>query len=279
MLPEAQHFAGQSTSSPLAGGTLWRCQTCRFVFRDPLLPDGEYERLYARGSLNLWDSESAPREDFRLIRKLIAGYGGASAKVLDVGCYTGQLLKSLPDSFQLYGIEPNRLAAMVAADRGITLISSAQECANQLRQTFDVILLCDVIEHVAKPKDFLQTLGKSLKPGGWLVVSTGNSDSWLWRLTKARFWYCHFPEHISFVGTHWLSTVPQTIQLKPRQLVFFNYRGNGINVLKLGAALIYWLSPAFYKIIRRVTSRTRIDKPTPGMGATKDHVICVLEAY
>ena len=39
---------------------------------------------------------------------------------------------------------------------------------------FDVILVAEVIEHVAHPDKFLKTIAKMLKPGGYVVMSTPN---------------------------------------------------------------------------------------------------------
>lgn len=39
---------------------------------------------------------------------------------------------------------------------------------------FDVVLITEVIEHVAHPDDFLKSIAKMLKPGGHIVLSTPN---------------------------------------------------------------------------------------------------------
>ncbi len=49
-----------------------------------------------------------------------------------------------------------------------------QEC-NLPRQRYNLILLCEVIEHVANwPVDVFINLKKALKPGGYLIVTTQN---------------------------------------------------------------------------------------------------------
>lgn len=45
---------------------------------------------------------------------------------------------------------------------------------NELK--FDVILIAEVIEHVAHPDEFLRKVAQMLKPGGYIVMSTPNGE-------------------------------------------------------------------------------------------------------
>jgi SAM-dependent methyltransferase len=205
-LPDVREFAGTVLRAPLPGGELWRCRECNFIFRDPLLEPAQYEQLYRDGSAALWESDDT-RPDFALVRQHVAGVqrGGS---VLDVGCYTGQLLASLGSEYRVYGVEPNTAAAGIAATRGVTVLAGSIAGLARAGQKFDVITACDVIEHVPNPLDFLLELRRHLNPGGRLLLSTGNSDAWLWRLAGAHYWYCYFAEHISFIGRRWLEAMP-----------------------------------------------------------------------
>jgi 2-polyprenyl-3-methyl-5-hydroxy-6-metoxy-1,4-benzoquinol methylase len=277
-LPDSRQFAGQTTRDLLPGGFLWRCSNCEFVFRFPLLREDTYHELYKSGELDLWDSEGVYREDFRLIAGLLKQFDGRSLSVLDFGCYTGKLLASLPKSFRLFGVEPNAQAAAVAATKGIKIISLRSDGTDASPVLHDVIVLSDVIEHVPNPRALLQQLRGHLKPQGLLIVTSGDSDAWLWRLTKARFWYCSFPEHISFIGRKWLAKMAPVTCFTIIQIKRFNYQGRSQRVVKLVAAVVFWLSPAGYRRIRRTFSRGNDEIPTPGNGATPDHLLCVLSA-
>ncbi len=273
-LPDSQLFAGRHIESPLAGGDLWRCSKCGFVFRDPLLADDTYENLYRAGDLGVWDSD-VPREDFRLIRHLLGAFDGHKLKVLDFGCYTGQLLVSLCKSFELFGIEPNERAARAAADRGVNIVAGTPAGSASPDAYYDIILACDVIEHVPNPLALLRQLRTQLKPCGLLLVSTGNCDAWLWRLTRAKFWYCQFPEHISFIGESWIQAMLRPAGLELRSFTRFNYRGGDISALRILAAILFWLSPSTYRTLRSALSKPGSGSITPGSGATKDHMLCV----
>jgi SAM-dependent methyltransferase len=276
-LPDVDEFAGQRFGSALPGGDLWRCSQCGFLFRSPVLSDDAYEQLYRTGALDVWDIEQR-REDFRLIRKYLHGFDGKSIDVLDVGCYTGQLLASLPKSFHIFGIETNKKAALVAASKGIRVVAeTVQELAAASGQ-YDVITACDVIEHVVNPLDFLKRLRLHLKPGGRLLVTTGNCDALLWRLLGAGYWYCFFPEHISFIGTRWIRTLPQQVNLRLVKFTAFNYQGGALRLNRLIRAALYRFSPELRRHLLRMFGRSIADGVPPGNGATKDHMLCIFEA-
>jgi SAM-dependent methyltransferase len=236
-----------------------------------------YEKLYRTGNLDLWDSESQ-REDFRLIRQLLSKFDGQRLKVLDFGCYTGQLLTSLSKSFELFGIEPNSMAAHVAAERGVKMVAAMIEAQTQSEQAYDVIIACDVIEHIPNPLELLRQLRSRLRPGGIAVVSTGDCDSWLWRITRAKFWYCHFPEHISFISPRWLRVMSSRAAFELLRVDRFNHRGGSPDLIRLSAALLFWCSRPVYQTIRRMMLGSGAQLSTPGNGATKDHILCVLRA-
>ncbi len=250
---------------------------CGFLFRSPLLSDDTYDMLYREGGLDVWDVE-AHREDFRLIREMLDPLDGQKLKVLDFGCYTGQLLVSLPKSFLKFGVEPNRQAAAIAADRGIRVMAANMDNSDACEDGFDVILCCDVIEHVANPLKLIQRFRSQLKRDGLLIISTGNSDTSLWRLTGSRFWYCQFPEHISFVGTRWLHRIQWQTGFEIQCVTRFNYRGGRVDLSRVIAALLYWISPPIYGALCSALGKRNHAIAVPGNGATMDHILCRLRA-
>jgi SAM-dependent methyltransferase len=263
---------------PLPGGGLWRCDGCGLAFRHPLLQEAEYEELYRAGDLGVWDVNRS-RQDFRLIRERLVSAGGESADVLDIGCYTGDLLASLPKGFRGFGVEANREAAQVAAGRGIAVVADTIAGLSARREQYDAVVACDVIEHVADPLGFMRSLRERLRPGGRLLITTGNFDSWLWRLMGARYWYCSFPEHISFIGRKWIESAAPLAGMRIMEVTTFNYRGGPAALLRLAMVAIHGVSPQAYGGLRKLLRRQKEGVLVPpGIGATRDHMLCVLSA-
>ena len=101
---------------------------------------------------------------------------------LDVGCGAGLLAEPLA-----------RLGARVTAvDAAVELVDVAREHAagqglkidyrhaavEDLGGQFDLITSMEVIEHVADPRAFLESLAARLAPGGLMILSTPNRTAW-----------------------------------------------------------------------------------------------------
>lgn len=97
----------------------------------------------------------------------------APARVLDAGCGSGLLLKTLEDrGYQASGLDISRRSLEKLDRPGRRLIEAdLTRCGPPESETFDAILLLDVLEHLDDEKVVLQTLARLLKPGGLLLVS------------------------------------------------------------------------------------------------------------
>src|ERR1700721_2547826 len=105
-LPDSHQFAGLALPNAIPGGALFRCPDCGLVFRSPILTPDEYNRLYAEGSAKLWINDGGVlRDDQQLVKSYIEERRPQGAKVLDIGCYTGEFLSSLASGKKNWGAE------------------------------------------------------------------------------------------------------------------------------------------------------------------------------
>lgn len=272
-LPDARIFAGMLLPEPLAGGTLYRCRDCGFVFRHPIYPQAKYDKLYREGDSDTWDDTD--RIDHELVRGMVRRHL-ESGSVLDVGCGGGRLLMPLAGEYDTYGVEINAAAARLAEERNVRIVASTigQLCATD--RVFDAVVSCDVIEHLPKPVQFMRTLLSATAPGGVVVISTANANAWSWRLVGSRFWYCYLPEHISFVSPEWFAHHAPLLGvevLDVNQYVYSPRYPIAAKALRLALMALFRMSPwLYYKLLPRSKKR---HMPV-GRGITRDHFVIAL---
>jgi len=223
-LPDSHHFAGLELSEPIPGGSLFRCPDCSLVFRFPTLTQDRYNLLYARGSAELWSAKGrALRTDQQLVKAYIEAQRPQGAKILDIGCYTGEFLSSLSSKYEKCGVENSEGAVRHCKDNGIRIVGDDLYKIGLLEEKFDIVTVMDVIEHTSNPSQFLQHVLHVLADDGIALITTGDADNRIWRKLKGAFWYCGPAEHISFISEGWLQSNTRVNSFRISHLRRFKY--------------------------------------------------------
>jgi SAM-dependent methyltransferase len=195
-IPDCGEFAGRSITPSINGGYLMHCLVCNSLFRSPIRSQAEYIDLYQNAPDTLWEHYQERRNDFNIIRGLLSKLAGG--KILDIGCYSGLFLKSLPARFDKFGIEPSGSASRIAQSNGVTILGKTCTQINP-DQRFDIVVAVDVIEHVTDVNEFMATALRHVNENGLLIISTGNPDCIFWKkIFKGKFWYSSISEHLTF---------------------------------------------------------------------------------
>ncbi|MDH6695247.1 class I SAM-dependent methyltransferase [Bradyrhizobium elkanii] len=118
-------------------------------------------------------------------------------KILDIGCADGNLLKRLPSTFDLYGIEVNEGMIAHATDANITilgrdLLDPAIPETHALQ--FDCVTAIAVFEHLRDFRRGVQAALSLLKPDGFLLFEVPYiSDT-----HQNRVWFESSLEHVFY---------------------------------------------------------------------------------
>jgi len=183
-----------------------RCLDCgHHYLRDVPEPE-ELSRIYPEhyGNYEAGRSESLTFRvkgwlDRRWLRALAAD-GPMPRSVLDVGCADGRMLELcravFSDLERLEGVEISERAARAARCRGHAVRVGTIEEIELPAETYDLILLQQVIEHLYAPDRVCRVLARALRPGGRVVFETPTTESLDFRLFRRRYWGgYHVPRH------------------------------------------------------------------------------------
>jgi 2-polyprenyl-3-methyl-5-hydroxy-6-metoxy-1,4-benzoquinol methylase len=109
---------------------------------------------------------------------------GKRGRILDVGCGRGELLKiAREQGWDAVGIEPSSTFAEFARKySGAKVLNQPVESCDLEPQSFDVVILSAVLEHLYRPNETLQALARALRPGGALFVDVPNERGLYFRM-------------------------------------------------------------------------------------------------
>jgi len=93
-------------------------------------------------------------------------------KLLDIGCGYGFFLKEMKlRGWQVEGVEVSQTGRQYARDKwGINVYSQPVEDIDIPENSFDVITMFYLIEHVSNPLALLKKVNRILKPGGLILL-------------------------------------------------------------------------------------------------------------
>ncbi|HSX26367.1 MAG TPA: class I SAM-dependent methyltransferase [Chlamydiales bacterium] len=102
---------------------------------------------------------------------------GTGKRVLDLGCRDGMLTQSFARGNEVVGVDIDQNALQIIQKRlGIQThwLDLNAEWPFQ-PQSFDVIVACEILEHLFFLEPFLERIAKTLKPGGLFIGSVPNA--------------------------------------------------------------------------------------------------------
>jgi SAM-dependent methyltransferase len=118
--------------------------------------------------------------------------------VVDVGCWTGSfLVAARTRGWQTFGVEPSRWASARARERGLEVLTAELADAHLRDGAFDLVALCDVLEHLAEPAVAIEHVGRLLRRGGGLYVTVPDAGSMVAR-GMGRHWWSVLPMHLQY---------------------------------------------------------------------------------
>ncbi len=170
-----------------------QCVACGMVSSIPTLdPEGirdTYAEVVDEAYLG---EEQGRRELFDWVLRSMGGYAVRGRRLLEVGSNVGLFLDVAGGrGWEAVGYEPSRWAVEQGRMRfGADLREGTLEQLDEPAESFDAVVMLDVLEHLVDPLDSLRRLRGLVAEDGLLTVSTVNLSSIHARLRKGRWpWF------------------------------------------------------------------------------------------
>lgn len=110
---------------------------------------------------------------------LINSFSSEEKNLLDVGCGTGDFLKTAQQNgWRVYGIEPNQDARNSANKKTNNSVFETEQLLKFESSSFDVITLWHVLEHLPNLENQISIFKKLLRPNGRLIIAVPNYKSY-----------------------------------------------------------------------------------------------------
>jgi 2-polyprenyl-3-methyl-5-hydroxy-6-metoxy-1,4-benzoquinol methylase len=262
--------------------TLYKCNSCNLVYKLPLPTKNSLRLLYGKsGKEEFCGVAFQERLDRRFDEiETIALSLSKGKNVLDIGCGNGAMLGSWDDCWNKFGVEYSLPSSRSAVNQGVKIIGrTVSDISTKYKSYFDVVTLIDVVEHIPNPKIFLEDLFAITKIQGIIIILTGITDYWFWRLIKSGYWYESFPEHLVFFSK-------KTFQFLANQnsgkIVFEKRVTHTKKEEKKRMYLLQFIKNLFYLVLQSkygqfVIDSHKLKRGYPSFTAAKDHIMIAIQ--
>lgn len=259
---------------------LLKCRNCGLSYKDFVISKETQVQIY-RGSKEYYNYLSTNRyilQNLQIIKKMSRG---KKQHILDIGCHTGLFLRLAQEAgFKTSGIDYSDTAYaehrdFIDMDYYKGFLEDIQLPANN----FDIITAWDVFEHFYDVRVALQKIYYSLKPGGYLLLETGNVSSFPANLGSVNnWWYVSGLAHFNFFDASSIRYILNDMNFRIiiiDRVYHKSIDGMGATQIskELFKSLVFYISPTVYRYLSKL-------KGTSGEAARlpwKDHIFVVAQ--
>jgi 2-polyprenyl-3-methyl-5-hydroxy-6-metoxy-1,4-benzoquinol methylase len=179
---------------------------------------------YAKDYFNELSTKSSNLFDFYWQVLGRAGVTLGGKKFCDIGCAEGVSLQAIVDNNTCYGIDISAHAISQCQQKYPTISDNFIQCDLNLArpdisEVFDVITMFDVLEHLDSYRFLREFLNINLRPGGYFLVTTPNSNSALRFINHEKFNGEIDPTHLALFTPYTLDFLLRRLDFQKREML------------------------------------------------------------
>lgn len=254
---------GRSALFAKAGYRFVRCTACGHVSVASTLTDAElahkYETAFFSGGAYAdyaRDRQTLQRNFARFIDLLRPHCPGPGGPLFEVGTAYGFFLQLAGRYWRVSGVDISAPATSFAREA----LGLDVTCGDFLRlplapRAYDVVVMWDTIEHLRRPKAYVEKASEILKPGGILALTTGDVGSLVARVRGRSWRLYHPPFHLHYFSR---DTITRLLQRCGLEVVEIRAVGFFRSVDTMLFRLSHDRASTIHRVLYRIVKGTRI---------------------
>ena len=152
---------------------------CGFIFNNETSSQEEFNAYYTMNDMYFYKKPSEISDITLQTFQTISTYINKDSKIIDIGCGYGELLLYLKQNgyTNIHGLDTSQLCIDNLVSQDVKMYTG-DIFKNSIDQTFDLVILSHVIEHIYDLNAIPPIISKLLAPDGVLYVEVPDSDSY-----------------------------------------------------------------------------------------------------
>lgn len=271
-------FDRENIPLPDNGISVAECANCRLVYKTVVPSTHFLAEVFTRHAGTVWNSPYEFNSEVEKIKQLLP----QGFDLLDIGPSDGGLLKACSMcEGRRSGLDIVKQPGLDECLRG-EFINGLIEDSNLAwsGDPYDIVSLFDVFEHLYRPENAFANLVAFVKAGGYLIIETGDTESFLpKRHGIHEWWYANLFEHYVFWNRLSIRAMAEKYGFKVISMQSKRHKqlasvSLARQIFSLVKSIAYEVSPKVYKWLMANTGRPTLQPWNP---LSKDHLFVVLQ--
>lgn len=275
---ESAHELFSERIAESVGYHLAQCDRCRLAATLPPPPFAAISAFYGDEYYGLDNKKFGPLTEififlFRIARlRAVRLMGIKGGTILDLGCGRGLFLKVMQRvGYVAFGTELDDASARAARlHSGAKVRVGPLLGCNFESAQFDAITAWQVFEHLHDPDLVLTECHRILRPGGALIMSVPNIDSWQARWAGAGWFHLDLPRHLFHYSPDTITAMLEARGFRVERISHYSLEQNPFGLLQSALHRLGATHLGLYRLLRGRAS---------GAQPAKAQRIALLAAY